>query len=82
MYMNLSGSAYVIGDVDQHYLIIEVAGSWNICTYGGAFSLLYANYHWIHTSAGLTARTEVIRCYYSMYVTDTIAYISVGTNLL
>jgi hypothetical protein len=41
---NLSGSAYVIGDVDHHYLIIEVAGSWNICTYGGAFSVLYANH--------------------------------------
>jgi hypothetical protein len=27
--------------------------------------------------AGLTARTEVIRCHYYMYVTDSIVYISV-----
>jgi hypothetical protein len=31
----------------------------------------------IHMHEGLTARQEVIRCKYSMYVTDTIAYISV-----
>jgi hypothetical protein len=30
-----------------------------------------------HMRAGLTARIEVIHCNYSMYVTDTIAYISV-----
>jgi hypothetical protein len=77
----LSGSAYVIGDVDQDYLINEVAGNWTFCTYGGAFSVLYAITVVEYTGAGLTARIEVIRCYYSMYVTDTIAYISVKRNI-
>jgi hypothetical protein len=43
--VGLSGSAYVIGDVDHHYLIIEVAGNSTFCTYGGAFNVLDANYH-------------------------------------
>jgi hypothetical protein len=54
-----------------------VAGELDFCTYGGVFSVLHAITVVEYTYAGLTARTEVIRCNYSMYVTDTIAYISV-----
>jgi hypothetical protein len=55
----VSGSAYVIGDVDGNYLINEVAGNWNVCAYGGAFSVLYAITIDEYTCSGLTAWIEV-----------------------
>ena len=37
---SMSRSAYVSGDVDGDYLINEVAGNWDVCTYGEASRVL------------------------------------------